>query len=834
MIRYYLRSLRVQFRNGKVLWLLSLFGVSLGVASVITIQIINFNAFAAFRGSMQAISGSSDLTVVGTFATFREELYPRVLETDGIIAAWPIHRVDVALVEDDPVFLEVIGVDFFLSRDAPWNGLQIDASDVLGQQGWAMFTPSLARERGWQIGDRISVTVGTRRVELVIGAFSNFRNSVPSASPRIVLMDLAQAQSLFGTHGELHQIDVKLANDARLDLVVDALEHKLGDSVRIITAERREHQVADLLSAFRLNLLALSMVSVFVGGFLVFSSVRAALVRRRTEFGLLRSIGATRRQLMCLLLGDVALLGFFGIVAGLPLGYFVALVNVDKVSATLSNLYLLEEIHQLEISPWVFVLGSVIGFIGAGLGALGPAVELGRKDIRSLLAAFSLHEHAQARVMSKFWIGIVLLILVFVIYLLYGSLWRPAGFVQAFLLVMAIPLLVPCFVRYAARLSRVSSFGFAYGVQGLGRHLDSTSTAVSALAIAVSMVVGVTVMIGSFRHTLEVWISNTIQADIYISTHSSNRSRGNAGIDNATLEQLVGHPSVEYVDRLRQLFANSNGRRFFLSGVDGGVPKERFHFIHGGEDEIAKDSVLVGEPLAHKIGVDVGDNLVVDGPKGKISIPITGIYYDYSSELGSAFMNMETFTNYFGERDVNSVALYLSADSDVESVIDELKRVLGEKPVRLRSNRGIREGAMLVFEQTFSITKLLHYLSLFIAVCGITLSLVVLARERSSELALYRALGTSRLQIFRVYLGKGLGIGIAGLLLGTVSGVGFGFVLTYVVNPAFFGWTIALHWPIQQLIWQTAVILLSSQLASLYPALCASRIPATELRREDL
>ena len=79
-------------------------------------------------------------------------------------------------------------------------------------------------------------------------------------------------------------------------------------------------------------------------------------------------------------------------------------------------------------------------------------------------------------------------------------------------------------------------------------------------------------------------------------------------------------------------------------------------------------------------------------------------------------------------------------------------------------------------------TRLLRYMSLLIAVCGVALTLVVMARERASELALYRALGASRLQILRIYLGKGLGMGVFGTVLGTLAGVFFALILVYVIN----------------------------------------------------
>jgi putative ABC transport system permease protein len=261
---------------------------------------------------------------------------------------------------------------------------------------------------------------------------------------------------------------------------------------------------------------------------------------------------------------------------------------------------------------------------------------------------------------------------------------------------------------------------------------------------------------------------------------------------------------------------------------------DRFALLTGDVTGVREGAVLVGEPLARKAGLGVGDELVMAGPEGPLAFPIAGIYYDYSSELGSAFMDLKTMERNFGPGPINSVALYLSSGADAEAVVDELKRDLADVPIAIRSNRRLREEALSIFEQTFAITSLLRHMSLVIAVCGVTLSLVVLARERAAELALYRALGAQRSQLFRVYLGKGMGMGFSGIALGSLAGIAFALVLIYVVNRAFFGWTIAVYWPVGLLMRQNAVIVLAAALASLYPAWVASGTPATELRREDL
>ncbi len=841
MIRYFFRALFGHLRGGLSLFLLSLAGVAIGVAAVLSIQILNLSALGAFEGSMEAVSGDADASIVGRAPTMPEEIYADVLSTPGVRAAWPLYRIDVALAEDENTFVEIIGVDLFTPVEVPWSGEPVEVADTLAVSGWVAITPGFAAERGWDIGDPFDVTIGSRRVTLEIGALSDFQSVSPYASPRLAVMDISQAQSLLGRSGELHQIDVKIREGEDRGAVVEELQKKLGRGVLVLTPEQREQQTADLMGAFRLNLTALSLVSLFVGGFLVFSATQASLVRRRHEFGLLRSLGATDRQVASLLVGEVVLLALLGVAIGTPLGYLAAQANVDRVSATLSNLYLLEEIHRLRVPPWFYLMAAGVGLAGAGAGAYFPARELSRKDTRSLLVAFTLHEEVGERAPRLFLLGLLLLAGVGALYLAFETRWRPAGFVEAVGLLLAVPLMTPLVVQKVSALVRVRSLGFRYGLKGLGKQLQTTPVAIAALAIAVSMLVGITTMVSSFRETLEIWIQSTIRADIYVSTPSWRRARGEAVLEDEVLSTLSSHPEVAQVDRLRQLFVYTNDRRISLAGVDISIPlgEGRFVLLSGEPDEASRalerdGAVLIGEPLARKEGLSIGDELTLEGPDGPLSIPIAGVYYDYSSELGSAFMDMKTMERYFGPGPINNVALYLEDGADAERVVDELKNALSGIPIELRSNRRLREEVFRIFDQTFAITRLLQAMGLVIAVCGITLSLVVLARERVSELALYRALGAERHQIFRMFLGKGLGMAALGIGLGTAAGIGFALILIFVINRAYFGWTIALFWPVRLVAQQIFVILVAAALASIYPALIASATPATELRREDL
>jgi putative ABC transport system permease protein len=197
-------------------------------------------------------------------------------------------------------------------------------------------------------------------------------------------------------------------------------------------------------------------------------------------------------------------------------------------------------------------------------------------------------------------------------------------------------------------------------------------------------------------------------------------------------------------------------------------------------------------------------------------------------------IDLGTMERRFGAGQISNIALYLDDDFDPEETVDLVRSRFPEAPLSVRSNSRLRTEVLRIFDQTFAITRILQVMSLIVAATGIALALIVLARERLSELALYRALGATRRQIFRIFLGKGMAIGVLALLMGAAGGLILACILIYVVNRAYFGWTIQFHWPLPELAQQAVTILLAAVAASLYPALRASQTPATELSRDDL
>ena len=698
-------------------------------------------------------------------------------------------------------------------------------------------TPELAAAMGWAVGDRFEVRYGADVSGLRVGALIDLQRWGASGSRRAVVMDIAEAQSLFGGAGTLHRIGVKATEGSDLAALAARIEGGLGGRVDAVTPTERTGQAQQLLGAFRLNLTALSLVSLLVGTFLVFSSMRACLVWQRREFGVLRSLGCTPAQVLALILGEAALLGFMGVVIGIFAGYWTAIWNLDAVSSTLTNIYMLREIESLEVSGGTLALAVFAGLGGALSGTLLPALDVWRRDTRTLLDNLPAPAAAIAGARNLFRLGLVLLAGVLAWYWLGGWRWRPAGFVLATAMLLCLPLLAPWLVQRLTGRVRVPDFGFRYGVRSLGATLANTSFSVSSLAMAVCLLVGITLLVESFRETLVRWVDRSLRADVYVTATVGARPGPEATLSPRLVERLAGVPDVEGVDPLRRLFLRVGGRRVAVVAVDLSRPAEqrRLALLSGGDAvgrAIRERGVLIGEPLSRSASLAVGDVVEIEGPEGPARLPVSGIYRDYT-EGGSVTMDIGLMAATLGAGPLTSVALHLKPGADAEAVAAGIASRHPRGSLRVRSNRRLKEDVLHIFDQTFAVTRILQVMSLIIAACAITLTLLVVAQEKASEIALYRTLGAFRRQVFRLFVSKGTAMAFLGLVLGFAGGIGLGVTLIFVIQKSYFGWSIEWTWPWLTLAGEALAIVCAAVLASLYPAFKASRTPATELCHAD-
>jgi putative ABC transport system permease protein len=226
--------------------------------------------------------------------------------------------------------------------------------------------------------------------------------------------------------------------------------------------------------------------------------------------------------------------------------------------------------------------------------------------------------------------------------------------------------------------------------------------------------------------------------------------------------------------------------------------------------------------------------LTILTPTGEAAFRVAGVYADYTRDQGVIFMAEPLYLQHWPPTGAHSLAVYLQSGTNVSAIAEEFRSKFspaGEYTVY--SNRTIRQRIFRIFDQTFAVTYVLRTIALIVAIVGTFLSVTALVAERQREIGLLRAVGASRAQVVRLFMGEAGMIGCIASLLGAGSGAILALVLTWVVNPAFFGWTIHLHVPWLSLAAMPFWMIASTNLAAWLPAARAADAAIADAIREE-
>lgn len=853
-------------RRHKVLAALNVLSVALGVAVYLAIQVANGSANASFAASIDLVAGKANLEAREPGSGLDETLLPRLAAAPGVKAATPLIEGYVTLPDLGPgEYLQVLGVDVFTNapfatfslrgNDAATAAANFDIEAWLGGPDALAITDEFARQHGLKIGDRLRAQVNGRDATLTVRFILRLNDTAAGrGNSRVAAIDIGWAQELFGKQGRLSAVQLLLERPADAETIATELSKLVPADVSVAAPGQRTNQVQRMLGSFQLNLGALSLISLLVGMFLIYNTVAASVVRRRVETGILRALGATRWEVQCLFLGEALLFGLVGVAAGIAGGVLLAKWLLGReIARVISSLYALVSVDRLHLTP--LVLGSAL-FFGLGsvlLAAWLPAREGARLDPVAALSpglGLTMERSRRATLRWLLW-GIVALALAgacSALALLTGPAWL--GFAAAFFVLLGFAFLAPLATNLGAaavnaltRSRRGARFLVGLSAQNLARSVHRTAVIVAALMAAIAMTVGISVMIHAFRQTVETWIQRAIVADIFM-TPAANATLGNgAFVPAETLAALRAHPDIAALDTVREIGVNIRGDRVSLAAVEG-TNRNRLAFVGTGGDRARDrekqaafyepDSVLVSEPFAHRYRVGEGDALPIATPDGVVRFTVRGVYYDYSRDSGVILINRKNFEQHWHDPRVMSVALYLKPGVELDRVATDLRARFNTRgEFLIYSNRSLRERVFEIFGQTFRITGVLRSIAVVVAVIGIFLTLTTLIAERERELGVLRALGASRAQIGALVLGESALIGALASALGVIAGLVLSLVLTWVINKAFFGWTIQLAIP-----WATVVatplwIVLAALLAGVLPARRASLVPIAAAVRSE-
>jgi putative ABC transport system permease protein len=221
-------------------------------------------------------------------------------------------------------------------------------------------------------------------------------------------------------------------------------------------------------------------------------------------------------------------------------------------------------------------------------------------------------------------------------------------------------------------------------------------------------------------------------------------------------------------------------------------------------------------------------------PTGERQFRIAGTYRSYDADLDAVLMSRRTYTAVWDDAAIGSLGIYLAEGASADDVMREIRQLSsGRQTVLISSNRQLRERSMQIFERTFVITGVLYWLAVSVAATGILGAMLALQLERTRELAVFRALGMTPLQLARMVVWQTAFIGLLSGLAAIPLGLVMGWVLVNVINRRAFGWEMDMSVSPSVLLAAVVLALVAATVAGLYPAWRAAQArPALAMREE--
>jgi putative ABC transport system permease protein len=816
-----------EWRAHPVRALLAIAAIAVGVAMGFAIHLINAAAFNEFSAAVKSLAGQADVQVAGREALFDEAIYPRLAQRDGVAVASPLLELDAG-VPGVRGALKIIGIDPFRAgavspdllgvpdTDKPFDMLADDA---------VFLSPAAMTWLKTAAGGAIALRSGTADIRLrVAGGLLRAR-----AGQRIGVMDIGAAQWRFNQAGKLSRIDLKLRegvdrNGFERDLARE-LERDFPGRFQVAQPndEDQGSRTNTLSRAYRVNLTVLALVALFTGAFLVFSTQALSVIRRRSQFALLRVLGVERRQLLGQVLLEGASLGVIGALLGIAAGYALAATALHFFGADLGAGYFSGVQPTVQFTPVAAVVFFALGLGVALLGCLAPAFEAARAAPAVALKSGS--DEAALSGLARIWPSIACLALAAVLTRAPPVFELPIlGYIAiALLLVGGIGMMPRVAATVFSALNRVAmarSGQRAVPALTLARLANASGQAAIALGgvlSSFSLMVAMAIMVSSFRVSVDDWLVQILPADLYIRSAASGNTASLAPPQQGALAATPGVARVQFL-RSHQVSLDPARPAIVLIArdIDAADPGKVMVLVGAAAAPPAGAMpAWVSEAMLDLYGVKVGGRLAIP-LNGKLhDFFIAGAWRDYSNQSGSVQIRLPDYRALTGDLDVSDAAIWTQPGVDADQAMRRVRALPFGAALQFAQPGQIRAMSLKIFDRSFAVTYLLEAIAIAIGLSGVAATFSAQTLARAREFGMLRHVGVTRNQILRILALEGGSLTALGVACGFVLGLLISLILVFVVNPQSFHWTMQLHLPWGLLASVAAMLLAASVLTAL-------------------
>jgi putative ABC transport system permease protein len=835
----------------KLRTILTAFAIVLGVATVSGTYVLTDSIDKAFgsifttsrQGSDAVISGKSAFDVSsdnGAEApTFDQSLLAEVRALPGVAVADGAVNGTAQLIGKDGkavVYGGAPNLGFSIARgDSPFNPLTlIEGQWPHGKE--VVIDRAMARKEHFAVGQTVGVEAEGPVEHLRVSGIVKFGSVSTIGGATLAGFDLPTAQKLFGKPGHLDEIAVKAKPSVSSDELLAQIRGILPPATQVRTGEQQAHQDSketdSFISFLQKFLLGFGGVALFVGSFVIANSLSITIAQRTRELATLRTIGASRRQVLRSILLESLVVGILASVVGLfaGLGLAVGLFKLfDAVGFTLPN-------NGLTFETRTVVVSLLVGIVVTLLASMRPAVRATRvPPISAVREGATLPESRFAR--FRLPAAMVLSAIGFAS-LLWG-LFAPdlgtAG-VLLFLLggalivffgiaLLSVRLVPPLAGLLGWPATRIGGTAGTLARENAQRNPQRTASTASALMIGLALVTLVSMLaagiISSFRGSVkEVWRS----AD-YAITAQNNFSP----IPVAPADAVAKTPGVLSVANVRVGQGRAYDKTISITGVNPPAAQVfNLDWKEGSSQVLANlgdDRAFVDKGYADDHHLAIDTPLVLTFPSGaRKTFFVKGVFDPPTggSPFGTITFSAATFDRYVSDPK-NLYSFVVTQGGQTGANEAAINKTLDAYPnAKVATREKFIDNQISGLSSVLNILYVLLALSVVVSLFGIVNTLVLTVFERTREIGMLRAIGMTRRQVRRMVRHES----VITALIGAAIGIALGIVLAalLIARVDF----IVLSVPIGQLIVFAIAAIVVGIIAAIFPARRAARLNVLE------
>jgi putative ABC transport system permease protein len=820
--------------------IVGILAIAAGVAMGYAVHLINRAALTELSATVNSLMGNADVEIRGPRAGFDESLYARIVQLPDIAAASPVVEVD-ALVVGRAEPLKLLGIDVFRAGFVTPNlvgrveSARAGRPDLLDPDA-VFLSPAALTWVGLRPGEHLAVQVGLQSVVLRVAG------TLPASgeSVRVGVMDIGAAQWRLQRLGTLQRIDIKLKPGVDVDAFARSVAPLLPAGVVAVTPLDNSHRTSQLSRAYRANLNVLALVALFTGAFLVFTMQALAVLRRRTQFALLRTLGVTRRGVLWLLVTEGAAQGVLGALVGLALGFVLAAAVLHYAGGDLGGGYFEGVRPKARFDATAASMFFALGLCASVLGSVAPAVEAARARPAQALKAGD-EELPLSRLHAPWTVTGAL-----------GALGMGLAATQlppvaglpvfgyaaiALLLlggVLAMPYVARAVFDALPRPRRaLPQLALAQLAHAPGR----AAIGLAGIVASFSLMAAMAIMVSSFRVAVDDWLQLLLPAPLYLRASPGGDSAYLSPTDQAA---IAATPGVEHVEFLRATQISLDARlppvSMLARPIDPRNPGARLPLTgapimpHDGDPA----PVWISEAMVDLYGMQLGRRVTLPLAGQRVTFTVAGVWRDYARQFGAVVIDERDYRRLTHDTRVTDAALWLAPGVAPAQAIARLReRVAGGHRLAFAEPGEIRAVSLKIFDRSFAVTYLLEAVAVIIGLFGIGASFGAQALARTREFGVLRHLGVMRRQIAAMLALEGALVALLGVLAGLALGSVIATVLVRVVNPQSFHWTMNLHMPWGLLVALASAVVGAAALTALWSARAAMSVGAVRAVRDD-